>query len=157
MRHKIIPDVFVYTFIFLSAAKLLTYLSVVHSLTSHFTLDNILNLIAPIVLALPFALLWYFSDGMLIGFGDAKLIMGIGALLGFVYGLSAVVLSFWIGGVVSILLILYNRFFSPHVQGEEWTMRSEVPFGPFLILGTLIVFFGHIDVFHLYTFFNLIQ
>ncbi len=53
-----------------------------------------------------------------------------------------------------VLLVLQKVVFrgsstpkSPLLSGlKNLTMKSEIPFGPFLILGTLIVFFFGIDV-----------
>jgi len=140
MRHKIIPDALVFTFIALTTLKLLLF---TYLFGLPFTLASTLNLLAPLLLSLPLALLWFVSKGMWIGFGDAKLAWGIGALLGLPLGLSALMFSFWIGAAVSILFIIIQKF-TPGSYGI--TLKSEIPFAPFLILGTLIVWFAHIDV-----------
>ncbi|MEH0935764.1 A24 family peptidase [Micromonospora psammae] len=63
------------------------------------------------------------------GLGDAKLALGVGALLGW-YGwpvlLAGLVLTFALSAVVSLGLLLARRV--------SWT--SHLPFGPFLIVGT---------------------
>ncbi|MBX4210739.1 prepilin peptidase, partial [Candidatus Parcubacteria bacterium] len=99
IRHKIIPDGLVYTFIILSFVGLIIKMTVI----SHLPLSTIAtppylyDLLAGILLFLPFFLLWLVSGGRWIGFGDAKLAAGIGWLLGLAYGLSALFLAFWIG------------------------------------------------------------
>jgi leader peptidase (prepilin peptidase)/N-methyltransferase len=140
IRHMIIPDPWVYLFIALSLYKLLVFICYRSFI---FARSDMLDILAWVILFLPFALLWAFSSGRWIGFGDAKLALGIGALLGFTSGLSAVILAFWIGAVWSVGMILWRRFKG---HGDSITFSSEVPFAPFLIIATAIVFFTRIDV-----------
>ena len=142
IRHKIIPNGLVYTFIVLAVIKLLLF---TYLFALPLTLVGWLDLLAPFLLALPFAFLWWISKGMWIGFGDAKLAFGIGALLGFPFGLSAIMLGFWIGAGFGVLLIIVNKLL-PHSTRSKLGFSSEIPFAPFLIIGTLLVFFMHIDV-----------
>lgn len=142
IRHKIIPNGLVYTFMALATAKLLLF---TYLFALPLTLVGWLDLFAPLLLALPFALLWWVSKGMWIGFGDAKLAFGIGALLGFPFGLSAIMLGFWIGAGFGLLLIVLSRLLPSPVR-HKIGFSSEIPFAPFLIIGTLLVLFMHIDV-----------
>lgn len=141
MKHKIIPNAFVYTFIVLALAKLylFTYLK-------GFELSSmdVLDVLTPLFLFTPFALLWLVSKGKWIGFGDAKLVFGIGALLGFVYGVGAIVLAFWIGAAFSLLVMFFAKISKD--KSKKFHFKTEIPFAPFLILATLIVFFCRIDV-----------
>jgi len=150
MRHKIIPNALVYSFILLAVSKLLlfTYLFAwpIGTLA-------LLNLTAPLLLAFPFAFLWFVSRGMWIGFGDAKLALGIGALLGFAHGLSAIMIAFWIGAAYGIILIVASKLFPARFPGGVGP-EKEIPFAPFLILGTCIVLFTQIDVLGIMQFFN---
>jgi leader peptidase (prepilin peptidase)/N-methyltransferase len=150
MRHKIIPDGMVYSFIFLAIGKLLffTYLFAWPLSTLGF-----LNLLAPFLLAFPFAFLWFISRGLWIGFGDAKLALGIGALLGLAHGISAIMIAFWIGAVYGIVLMLVHKLF-PARFSENIGPSSEIPFAPFLIIGTCIVLFTQIDVLGIMQFLN---
>jgi prepilin signal peptidase PulO-like enzyme (type II secretory pathway) len=142
LRHKIIPNALVYSFIVLSLGKLFLFL---YCQGLPLTTVNLFNLLAPIILSLPFALLWYFSDGKWIGFGDAKLIFGLGALLGIVLGLSAVVLAFWLGTLWVLLVWLRAQF-----SGKKaLAFGSEIPLAPFLILAIFLVFLWHFDFFGL--------
>ncbi len=142
IRHKIIPDNLVYTFIILSVAKLFLFIYVKGLPISTI---NVFNLFSPLILSVPFALLWYFSRGRWLGFGDAKLIFGIGALLGFVSGLSAVTLAFWLGSIWVLFFWLYQQFSGRPRIG--W--QSEIPLAPFLILAAFIIFLWHFDFFNL--------
>lgn len=96
--------------------------------------------------------LWYASKGRWIGLGDAKLALPLGALA---YGLGAfsmVVFSFWIGACISLILLGVERLSKKwkthlHFLSTPLTIKSEVPFAPFLIAGFLLVQFLHADIF----------
>lgn len=141
VKHKIIPDNLSYTFISLSVLKLGLFFYFCRS----FILGPIdfLDLFAPIILFTLFASLWYFSDGKWMGFGDAKLAFGIGALLGFTFGVSAIILAFWVGAVWGVCSIIKSKI---NPNSVNVGMSSELPFAPFLIMATIIVFFTQIDI-----------
>ncbi len=115
-HHKIIPDKLVYS------AILFAFLG--RLLSDNYTLDW---LAGPILFGF-FAAVWHFSKGRAMGFGDAKLGLSVGFLLGAAQGFSAIVLAFWLGALASIFLIGSKKF----------TIKSEVPFAPFIILGAWI-------------------
>jgi len=136
LRHKIIPDAFVYTFVVLVLIKSL--LVSIAGVGFFATLMN-LDLWAGPILFLPFFLLWFLSRGRLMGLGDGKLALGIGFLLGLGEGTTALVIGFWVGAIVSVAILLLQKT-GLSLFGRKLTMKSEIPFAPFLILGTLIVF-----------------
>jgi leader peptidase (prepilin peptidase)/N-methyltransferase len=107
------------------------------------------DLFSPIILFLPFATLWLASKGRWMGFGDAKLAFGIGSLLGFTFGVGSIVLGFWLGALWSILLILNYKILK---RGQNLGMGSEIPFAPFLIAGTIIVFLSRMDIMNISSF-----
>ncbi len=148
IRHKIIPNGLVYTFIILSVLKLFLFFFC-NQFT--FNLNNTFDLLAPILLFLPFALLWLFSGGRWMGFGDAKLALGIGALVGFISGVSTIILAFWIGSIWALILLILNKT-KRRTKKVAW--NSEIPFAPFLILALFIVFFSRIDILDLSNFFS---
>jgi prepilin signal peptidase PulO-like enzyme (type II secretory pathway) len=146
-RHKIIPNSFVYSFIVLSAFLLIWRQGLQISIwTSGFQMTGIWDWLAGPILFLPFASLWFFSKGEWMGFGDAKLAWGIGWFLGTYAGLSAIILAFWTGAVWGLALIGLGKICSLFPALKKFTIKSEIPFGPFLILGTFLVFFFGIDV-----------
>lgn len=78
--------------------------------------------------------LWYFSKGTAMGFGDVKLIGATSLLLGFPLSLVGFVFSFWLGGLWGLLLLLTRTR----------NLKSQIAFGPFIIAGAVLAFlFGH--------------
>lgn len=136
LRTKLIPDIFSYTFSVLA----LTALILTSLITNHFSLTTFL---AGPPLFLPFYLLWKVSHGRWMGLGDGKLALGIGWFLDLDGGGSAILLSFWIGAAVSLVYMALQRMsrhYSPTTNHHPLTLKSEIPFGPFMVLGTLIVY-----------------
>jgi leader peptidase (prepilin peptidase) / N-methyltransferase len=75
----------------------------------------------------------YFFGADALGFGDVKLVAFIGLVVGI--HLSAIVTALFLGvllaGLVSLALVLARRL----------TMKSGIPYGPFLAAGALIVLY----------------
>ncbi|HVM73901.1 MAG TPA: prepilin peptidase [Candidatus Paceibacterota bacterium] len=148
LRHTIIPDEWSYSFALLAFAAGLPF-----ALQQGLESGLVPLLIAGPLCALPLFALWLVSRGRWMGLGDAKLSLGIGFLLGIGPGLLAIFFAFLIGAFVSVFVLLpysYLRYLLLQMQGSKritrfrlttkgFTMRSEVPFGPFLVLGTLVV------------------
>ena len=78
-----------------------------------------------------FLMIYVLTKAKGIGFGDVKFGFFMGLLLGFPDILLALYIAFLTGGVVAIILVLWKK------KG----MKSEVAFGPFLIIGTYVSFF----------------
>ncbi|MES2203082.1 MAG: prepilin peptidase [Patescibacteria group bacterium] len=96
------------------------------------------------LLALPLFLLWLVSGGRWMGLGDSVLELGLGWLLGLTLGLTGFFLAFWSGAIVGTALLVCGRSLP---AGRQVTMKSEVPFAPFLIAGALAAHFLHVDFF----------
>jgi prepilin signal peptidase PulO-like enzyme (type II secretory pathway) len=152
MRHKIIPDAFAFTFAALAFATLFLGFDSFGEL--HTRVPALLELVSGILLAFPFYLLWLVSDGRWMGFGDAKLALGFGWFLGLSRGATAIIFGFWIGAGVSIILLALSKFSEKYahkkvlgVKIPKLSMKSEIPFAPFLIAGLLMVFFFGYNIF----------
>jgi len=149
LKHFIIPDGLVYSLIFFSILPPVVMSFLLNSLSPILNVD----FFAGLILFIPFWALWQFSGGKWMGFGDAKLATAIGFILGLTQGISAIFIGFWIGAVVSGIVMLFQRLRRKFgaknglkITQENLTMSSEIPFAPFLILGFFIVFFFGIDV-----------
>jgi len=136
IKHKIIPDSLSFLFSGLALLPMLI----------NFQSIGLWDWLAGPVVALPFALLWLFSQGKWMGFGDAKLALGIGWFMGLVNGFSSIILAFWIGGVFGLFLIVLSRLGSLSFIKKNFTIKSEVPFAPFLVLGMVLIFFFGWDI-----------
>lgn len=152
LRHQIIPDGMVYTLMVLGLFKPFFMTGTAFRIVSAWE-----DILAGVVLFLFFAGLWYFSGGRWMGFGDAKLALAVGFLLGFWGGLSAIVLAFWIGAAVGLALIgvsksrfprSWARWIAPHHR--IFSIKSEVPFAPFIVVGFILSLIFNINVFYLF-------
>jgi len=102
-------------------------------------------LLAGPALAAPLLLISLVSGGRWMGWSDALIELSLGWLLGLWLGLSALVLGFLLGAAVGIGLLCAQRMWE--YCTPRLTMRSEVPFAPFLALGAVFAYFIHIDFF----------
>ncbi|MEK7095478.1 MAG: prepilin peptidase [Patescibacteria group bacterium] len=139
IKHKIIPNSLVYTFAIVAFIKMF----IAPDLS--FQIPETLNLLSGVIVALPFAFLWFVSKGTWMGLGDAKLALGIGWTLGLIPAISAIVFAFWIGALVSVVWML--------IVFKKIKARYEIPFGPYLILGMYIVLFTSINFLNVSGFF----
>jgi leader peptidase (prepilin peptidase) / N-methyltransferase len=72
--------------------------------------------------------LWLVTKGRGMGFGDVKLMIPLSLLMGWPLTLAGVFLSFTSGAVFGIILLVVGRR----------RLGQPIPFGPFLILGTVL-------------------
>lgn len=147
LRHQIIPDGFAYAFAFFALGAFFVRAGSAGTLMST---PSFYGVLAGPLLALPLAGLWMVSRGRWIGLGDAKLALGMGWFLGIVGGTSALVLSFWIGAIVGLLLIGATHIHTRILPHSRYSLKSEIPFGPFMVLATLLVLFFHFNIFNLW-------
>lgn len=133
IRHKIIPDKLSYLLACVGIlGALIYYLDIFW--TSFFV---------GVTLFMFFAFLWFVSHGKWMGLGDAKLFFGVGIFLGWPIGFLALLLSFWVGALVGGLLLAVKK---------RITLKTEIPFAPFIFSGALIAFFWGNKIFEWYLF-----
>ena len=138
LKHKILPDGL--TMLFACVAFIGMFFIKGDALIIHF--PTIWNFLAGFVLPAPFSLIWLASKGKWMGLGDAKLMIGIGFLLGMSAGISAILIAFWVGAIFGILLLVVSALVK---KTHGATLKTAIPFGPFLALGTVAVFVCGID------------
>jgi leader peptidase (prepilin peptidase)/N-methyltransferase len=114
MNYQIIPDSMV---VIGAIAALFYYISP----------DTLLSAAGSFVF---FYLLWLVTRGRGLGFGDVKLSVLIGLLLGYPLTIVAYYIAFLTGAGVGVILMIRRR--------AGW--KSKIAFGPFLILGTVVAF-----------------
>lgn len=130
LRHKIIPDGFVYLLITIAFLRLgYTYLYISPELA-------VSSFLGGISMSAFLGSFWLFSGGRWMGLGDAKLVLGLGWLsANLCYGVTAMIYSFWLGAIIGVAINLFLK------------RIKEVPFAPFLIAGFMIVFFFNFNLF----------
>jgi len=158
-RHTIIPDAWVYAAAGLSLMSSLAAIAYGSSTESAFVL-----LLAGPSVSFPLFAIWFASRGAWMGFGDVKLALAMGWLLGITAGLQALLLAFIIGALASLPLLFFSTSLWKRIQERltptgtssklHWgfTMKSEIPFGPFLIAATFIIWISNMYGIVLFTF-----
>lgn len=135
LKHKIIPEILVGILIVLAFIGIFLFEDTIFF--PH--MPKVFELFSGLILAAPFALIWLVSKGKWMGLGDAKLAVGMGYLLGIYGGMSAIMIGSIIGSIVGIFLMIFSN--------KKYSMKTELPFAPFLVLGTIIVFFMGYNLF----------
>jgi len=120
LKHYIIPDKIIYPAIGITFLYNIFY--------SYFILNTLYSAFGAAIFFLAIVLI---SKGRWMGVGDVKLVLFMGLFLGFPSILVALFFAFFLGAIIGIGLIL---------TGKK-TLKSEVPFGPFLVTGTFIALF----------------
>jgi len=151
LKHKIIPNKIVYPAIIFAVLFMVissaAYLFIYHKRLSAdpfgvyllkagyfklYTYNVIKSVIYVLVSAMGiagfFALLVYITKGRGMGGGDIRLGFLIGIFNGFPQNIIAIFLGFITGAVISLVLIML----------KIKTLKDTVPFGPFLIAGSVI-------------------
>ena len=127
LKHYIIPDKIIYPAIIVA----LVY-NIFSFFIFHLSFKTFINPLLSAILASAFFLaIVLISRGKWMGWGDPKLAFFMGLLLGFPNILVALFLAFLIGAIIGVGLIIFKKK----------ALKSEIPFGPFLVTGTFIALF----------------
>ena len=122
-RNKIIDRHFLYGFGLFALAEFLR-----KGLSAGRLADD---LASSFFIALLFYFLWRFSSGVWMGRGDADLAFLTAIFLGFPQNIFMLFLSFWIGALAGFVLL----------SGKNFSLKSEIPFGPFLAVSLFLVWY----------------
>jgi len=129
LENFIIPDVLNFSLMFLAFMK-----NFLPNLNTSFVQDIDKSIIGGIVGYLCIWLIIFLYktikkiDGM--GLGDAKLMAGIGLL----FGWQSVPFVLFVSSVLGLIFVI------PSLLNKQKNMRSEIPFGPFIIVASIIYF-----------------
>jgi len=149
LKHYIIPDKIIYPAI--ATAFLYQLFRILEF--GNWNLFGIWNLefgiLRPILSAVLasgfFLIIVLISQGKWMGAGDIKLAFLMGLFLSFPKILVALFLAFFIGAIIGVGLVV----------SRKKTLKSEVPFGPFLVTGIFIALFWGENIINWYlNFFN---
>lgn len=129
--------IFVFDLKYLSVPDPLLFLPILAAFfykIKSFSFENLFSFFAPFFLA---AFLLFFilvSKEKWFGWGDFWFSVLMGEILTFEQVILATLFAFWVGALVSLFLVLLKKK----------TFKSQIPFCPFLILGTFFAIFVNI-------------
>ncbi|HYE23477.1 MAG TPA: prepilin peptidase [Candidatus Paceibacterota bacterium] len=124
LRHTVVPTI---------ASNALMALGALIAVLRADSLDDLgITVMIAGLIGLGFFLLYALSKGRAMGLGDSPIALAL-SLMCAPYAYGGLLLSFWIGAVIGILILVLRR------GGPR--MGIEVPFVPFLAIGYLLAFF----------------
>jgi prepilin signal peptidase PulO-like enzyme (type II secretory pathway) len=141
LKNKVIPNGFTLTFFITT----IVYITISGIDRGNLFDTYLLSLLAGIVAFLFFFTFVYFSKETWMGGGDAKFAFGIGLLLGPANTFLTVLIASIVGSIYGISVLLIKKIKEEKkdtIISKGGLVRNshEVPFGPFLALGTIISF-----------------
>jgi len=128
LKHYIIPDKIIYPAIIVSGAWYLISGIFFNSYAGYGMLNTAY---AALGAAAFFLFIVLVSRGRWMGAGDIKLAFLMGLILGWPGILAALLLAFYLGAIIGVGLMILKK--------KE--LKSEVPFAPFLVVGTFLILF----------------
>ncbi len=136
IRHTVIPDAWSILFSITAVGWRIPEI-----LSGALSLGDVL--LAGAVMSGTLWAVWFLSDGRWIGFGDVKLIFGVGALLGVFGGFMTLWLSCIIGSLVG-MAILARQYLTG--RSKYITMQTQLAFGPFILASVGLILFEYISL-----------
>jgi len=129
LKYRVIPD---QVQIFLFAASLFL-------LPLYGTLQKVFieRVIAALLVMVPIYFLYWVTKGRGMGFGDVKLAFTIGFMFGIKAGLLVLYFAFITGAIIGLILMFIQK------KG----LKSKIAFGPFLVIGMLVMLFWRDEIF----------
>ena len=100
---------------------------------------QLLTILSPLFVALPFLIIWLATKGRGLGFGDVILFFGVGAFFGSLQGFAVFILSIWLGAIIGVYL--------KYIKKSRSHVPTAIPFVPFIVVAFVVVLFTGIDIF----------
>lgn len=133
----LLPDVIMFPFIALSFI-----ISLQSILVSDNGVQSIVNTAGSVaIFSGLYLILWLISRGAWIGFGDVKLGLGLGLLLG---DWKLAFLALFLSNLIGLGAVL------PGLVSKKLSSKAHIPFGPFMILGFLVTLYFGIGIYNWY-------
>ncbi len=133
LYYFLLPDVFTYTGILIA---------IISIFIRH--LPYLPYIVAALILGSFFAILYAWSRGKWLGFGDVKLAILIGLVFGLPMAIWATLGGIWLGALIGLAMM----------AGGKASMKKALPFGTFLCCISLILLLFHDRFIFLETFFQ---
>jgi len=130
LKHFIIPDVLNFTLIGLAIVK-----NFIPNFQSNFTYDLYQSIIGGIA---GYLIIWIIiflykkiKNVEAMGFGDAKFM----AVIGLLFGWNSIPFVLFLSALLGLISVL------PNLLNKSKNLKTHIPFGPFLIISTIVYYF----------------
>lgn len=97
--------------------------------------------ILPVLVVMPLYITWKLSHGRLIGFGDLILVALFGLAVGWWGAVVSVIVACWVGTVAAAIWYIVQWSQKRIRRTKQSFLAMKLPFGPFLLLGFLVVYY----------------